>query len=62
MGVGITDRPESEISVLEDSPPGEVATLGLLFAAFQPKNELIFFPGVLGCLGSPATIDIETDR
>jgi hypothetical protein len=63
MGEGMVDRPESEISVLDDSPPGEVAVLLLLFAAaFQPKNELILFPGVLGCLGSPAAMDIDIDR
>ena len=36
------DRPPSEISVLEDSAPGEVT------GAFQPKKLLILFPGVLG--------------
>lgn len=56
----MADRPESEISVLDDSPPGDVAVL--LFAAFQPKKELILFPGVFGCLGSPAPIDIDTER
>ena len=36
------DRPPSEISVLEDSAPGEVT------GAFQPKKLLILFPGVRG--------------
>jgi hypothetical protein len=58
IGEGMVDRPESEISVLEDSAPGDVAVL-LLFAAFQPKNELILFPGVFGFLGSVALIDID---
>lgn len=60
IGGGIAARPESEISVLDDSPPGDVAVL--LFAAFQLKKELIFFPGALGCLGSPAPIDIDIAR
>jgi hypothetical protein len=60
MGEGIADRPESEISVLDDSPPGDVTVL--LFAAFQPKKELILFPDVFGCLGSPAPIDIDIER
>lgn len=60
MGEGIADRPESEISVLDDSPPGDVAAL--LFAAFQPKKELILFPGAFEYLGSPAPIDIDTER
>lgn len=42
MGEANGDRPASEISVLEDSAPGEVGP-------FQPKKELIFLPGVLGC-------------
>lgn len=60
IGEGIADRPESEISVLDDSPPGDVVVL--LFAAFQPKKELILLPGVLGCLGSPEPIDIDIER
>lgn len=47
--------------MLEDSPPGDVAVLLCPGAAFQPKKELILFPGVFGCLGSPA-IDIDIDR
>jgi hypothetical protein len=54
MGEGIGDRPPSEISVLEDSAPGDVAVL-----AFQPKKELILFPGVLGCLGSAWPMDMD---
>lgn len=46
IGDGRGDRPESEISVLEDSALGDVVT------AFQPKKELILFPGVLGCFES----------
>ena len=42
--------------MLDDSPPGDV-----LFP-FQPKKELILFPGVLGFLGSPEAIDIDTER
>lgn len=39
------ERPSSEISVLEDSAPGDGAD-------FQPKNEVILFPGVFGCFES----------
>lgn len=41
------ERPPSEISVLDDSPPGEEAEF-----PFQPKKELILFPGVFGWRGS----------
>jgi hypothetical protein len=51
IGEGSGDRPPSEISVLEDSAPGDVAAL-------QPKKELILFPGVLGCRGSFPPLDI----
>lgn len=51
MGDGNGERPPSEISVLEDSAPGEVAP-------FQPKKELILFPGVLGFLESAELADI----
>jgi hypothetical protein len=50
------ERPKSEISVLEDSPPGEVAVCPAF--PFQPKKELILFPGVFGCRGS-LLIDID---
>jgi hypothetical protein len=56
------ERPKSEISVLEDSPPGEVAVCPAFPAfpafPFQPKKELILFPGVFGCRGS-LLIDID---
>lgn len=42
MGDGRGETPESEISVLVDSAPGEAA------AFFQPKKEVILAPGVLG--------------
>jgi hypothetical protein len=51
IGDGRGDRPESEISVLEDSALGDVVT------AFQPKKELILFPGVLGCFESKELAD-----
>jgi hypothetical protein len=41
FGDGRGDMPESEISVLVDSAPGD-ATF------FQPKNDVILLPGVLG--------------
>jgi hypothetical protein len=40
-GEGNGDRPLSLISVLDDSAPGEVVV-------FQPKKDVILFPGVLG--------------
>lgn len=44
IGDGIGDKTESEISVLIDSAPGDVAL-------FHPKNDVILLPGVLGsCL------------
>jgi hypothetical protein len=46
IGDGSGDRPVSEISVLEDSAPGDVVV------ALQPKKELILFPGVFGWRGS----------
>lgn len=49
---GIGDRPPSEISVLEESAPGDVA-------AFQPKKELILLPGVLGCRGSAGPMGMD---
>lgn len=56
MGDGMDDRPPSEISVLDDSPPGEVA---VAVFPFQPKKELILFPGVLGCRGSAWPMDMD---
>lgn len=41
IGDGRFEGPESEISVLLDSAPGEDAD-------FQPKKEVILFPGVFG--------------
>lgn len=52
MGDGSGDgAPLSEISVLVDSPPGEEAV-------FQPKKEVILFPGVLGCFVSIEPEDV----
>ena len=51
IGDGSGDRPPSDISVLEDSPPGDVAAL-------HPKKELILFPGVFGCRGSFTGVDM----
>lgn len=52
MGDASGERPPSEISVLEDSAPGEVT------GAFQPKRLLILFPGVLGfCFNSRELAD-----
>lgn len=42
-GEGNGDRPLSLISVLLDSAEGDVVV-------FQPKNDVILFPGVFGCL------------
>lgn len=47
IGEGTGERPVSEISVLEDSAPGEDVV------ARHPKKELILFAGVFGCLESP---------
>ena len=47
IGEGTGERPDSEISVLEDSAPGEEVV------ARHPKKELILFAGVFGCLESP---------
>ena len=52
MGECSGDRPASEISVLDDSPPGEEA-------ARKPKKELILWPGVLGCLASATLLDMD---
>jgi hypothetical protein len=61
MGEYNEDRPPSDISVLDDSPPGDVA-VGAFVLPFQPKKELIFLPGVLGCRGSACPMDIDMDR
>lgn len=51
IGEGIGDLPESEISVLDDSAPGDCAV-------FQPKKDVILFPGVFGCFESTELPDI----
>lgn len=53
MGEASGERPPSEISVLEDSAPGEVT------GPFHPKKELILFPGVFGwfCFNSKEVAD-----
>lgn len=56
MGDGIGDRPDSEISVLEDSAPGEE------LPARHPKKELILLPGVFGCLLSPIVDEVPVRR
>lgn len=48
--------PFSEISVLDDSAPGEELD-------FQPKKEVILLPGVLGCFASIEPVDaLESTR
>ena len=56
MGDGNGDTPDSEISVLVDSAPGEAA------AFFQVKKDVILAPGVLGVsLWSFAAADASSE-
>lgn len=44
IGEGIGERAESEISVAQDSLPGEAEPA----LVFQPKKDVILLPGVFG--------------